>query len=258
MSRDLYRCTVCNFQSSITSGTIFHGTRKPLQLWFRAIWQITSQKHGVSALGIQKILGLGSYHTAWAWLHKLRVAMVRPGRDRLQGTVEVDEIYIGGKKPGKKGRGAEGKALILIAVELKGKRIGRVRIVRIADASAKSLEPAIQKSIVPNSVVRTDSWNGYNGLKELPYTHDIVRKDSDVGDNLLPHANLVASLLKRWILGTHQGAIRHSHLDYYLDEFTFRFNRRKSRARGKLFYRLLQQAVIIDHMPEKQLKDRKT
>lgn len=257
MSRDLYRCTVCNYQSSITSGTIFHGTRKPLQMWFRAIWNVTSQKHGVSALGIQKILGLGSYHTAWAWLHKLRIAMVRPGRDRLKGIVEVDEIYIGGKRPGKKGRGAEGKALVIIAVELNGNRIGRIRLHRVADASATSLETAIQNSIVPKAVVRTDGWNGYNRLKTLDYTHDIVRNDSDVGDNLLPHANLVASLLKRWILGTHQGAIRHSHLDYYLDEFTFRFNRRTSRARGKLFYRLLQQAVAVEHVSKKQLHNKK-
>lgn len=255
-SRNLYRCSACKFEISITAGTIFHGTRKPLQVWFRAMWYITNQKHGVSALGVQKILGLGSYHTAWAWLHKLRIAMVRPGRDRLNGTIEVDDIYIGGEKPGKRGRGAEGKALVVIAAQLNGKRIGRIRICRVADASAQSLETAVQNMIEPKAVVQTDDWNGYNKLKSLSYHHEIIRENTDDGDNLLPHVNLVASLLKRWLLGTHQGAVRHSHLDYYLDEFTFRFNRRTSKSRGKLFYRLVQQAVNIEPISSNQLKSK--
>jgi transposase-like protein len=254
MSRELYRCTACDFQTSLTAGTIFHDTRKPLQIWFRAIWYVTTQKHGVSALGLQRVLGLGSYRTAWTWMHKLRVAMVRPGRDRLTGTVEVDEIYIGGEKPGKRGRGAEGKALVVVAAQLDGKRIGRIRLCRVPDASASSLEPAIQKAIEPGSMVRTDEWRGYNNLATLGYRHEVVRKDAHVGDNLLPKANRVAALLKRWLLGTHQGAVQHSHLDYYLDEYTFRFNRRTSRSRGKLFYRLVQQAVAIEPVMGKQFK----
>jgi len=107
--RMLFRCTECDLETSLTAGTLFQDTRKPLRLWFQAMWYVTNQKQGVNALGLQRLLGLGSYRTAWAWLHKLRRAMVRPGRDRLPGTVEVDETFIGGPRPGKRGRGAEGK-----------------------------------------------------------------------------------------------------------------------------------------------------
>jgi transposase-like protein len=217
--------------------------------WFRAIWWVTSQKNGASAKGLQRILGLGSYKTAWTWLHKLRRAMVRPGRDRLAGVVEVDEIYIGGEKPGKRGRGAEGKALVLIAAQVDGERIGRIRLRRVKDASGASLEPAVQETVEPGSIVRTDGWGGYNNLDHLGYVREIVRKNAEVGDNLLPRCNRVAALLQRWLLGTHQGAVSHAHLDYYLDEYTFRFNRRTSRYRGKLFYRLIQQAVAIEPVP---------
>ena len=218
-------------------------------MWFRAIWWVTSQKNGASAKGLQRILGLGSYETAWTWLHKLRRAMVRPGRDRLAGTVEVDETYIGGEKPGKRGRGTVGKSLVIIAAQMDGKGIGRIRLRIVRDASAASLNPAVQEAVEPGSVVRTDGWGGYNKLGSLGYVREIVRKDADVGDNLLPCCNRVASLLKRWLLGTHQGAVSHEHLEYYLDEYTFRFNRRTSRYRGKLFYRLIQQALEIKPAP---------
>jgi len=244
--RGLCKCASCAYQVSVKAGTIFERSRLPLTMWFRAIWWVTSQKNGASAKGLQRILGLGSYETAWTWLHKLRRAMVRPGRDRLAGIVEVDETYIGGEKPGKRGRGAEGKTLVVIVAQVKDKHIGRIRLHRVANASASSVEPIIEQAVVPGSIVRTDGWNGYNRLNALGYTHEVVRKNSDVGDNLLPHCNRVAALLKRWLMGTHQGAVSHDHLDYYLDEYTFRFNRRTSRYRGKLFYRLIQQAVAID------------
>jgi len=215
-------------------------------MWFRAMWYVTNQKHGVSALGIQRALGFGSYRTAWTLLHKLRFAMVRPGRDRLSGTVEVDETYIGGKKPVYRGRGAAGKTLVLVAAQEDGNRIGRIRLRKVHDATANSLRPAVQESVEPGSIVRTDGWGGYGGLEALGYVHQVVRKEYNVGDNLLPLVNRVVSLLKRWLVGTHQGAVRSSHLEYYLDEFTFRFNRRTSRSRGKLFYRLVQQAVVIE------------
>ncbi len=246
MNRGLYRCISCDLQTSITAGTIFQDTRKPLKLWFQAMWYITNQKPGVSALGLQRVLGLGSYRTSWIWLHKLRCAMVRPGRDNLAGAVEVDETYIGGSKPGKRGRGAAGKVLVLVVAQEDGDRIGRIRLRRIPDASAMSLGEAIHEMVVPGSTVRTDDWAGYHGLDRLGYTHDVIRQDASIGENLLPLANRVISLLKRWLLGTHQGAVHTSHLDYYLDEFTFRFNRRTSRSRGKLFYRLVQQAVSIE------------
>jgi transposase-like protein len=245
MGPPFMRCACCNYDFTVTAGTLFADTHKPLRLWFEAIWYVTSQKSGVSALGLQRVLGLGSYRTAWNWLHKLRRAMVRPGRDRLAGVVEADEIFIGGPKPGKRGRGAGGKALVLIAAQADGTKIGRIRLARIADASATSLEPAIQHMIEPGARIQTDGWKGYNGLKALGYDHQVIRPVAEVGENLLPRANRVAALLKRWLLGTHQGAVGMEHLDYYLDEYTFRFNRRTSRSRGLLFYRLIQHAVAL-------------
>jgi len=234
--------------------TIFHGTRKPLKLWFHAIWYITSQKNGVSAMGLKQVLGLNRYETVWIWLHKLRIAMVRPGRDCLSGTVEVDETYIGGKKAGKQGRGAAGKTLVLVAVEDKGSHFGRIHLHRIFYASAESIMPTVKKSVNPGSRVRTDGWRGYDKLSSNGYKHIVVRKNADVGDNLLPLANRVVALLKKWLLGTHQGAVCPSHIDYYLDEFTFRFNRRTSHYRGKLFYRLIQQAVSIEPVIAKTIR----
>lgn len=237
----LFRCAYCDYKCSITSGTIFEGTRKPLILWFRAIWWVASQKNGASAKGVQRILELGSYKTAWAWMHKLRRAMVRPGRDRLSGKVEVDETYIGGEKPGKRGRGADGKALVAIAVEDKAeKKIGRIRMSVIPDASSDSLTSFAQQCVEKGSTVRTDDWPGYSNLRSFGYFHEVV-KSTD-----LKIAHLGVSLLKRWLLGTHQGAVSHEHLNYYLDEFTFRFNRRTSNHRGKLFYRLLENAMEIE------------
>lgn len=241
----LYYCIKCRHKTSVTAGTIFQDTSKPLKVWFRAMWYVTNQKQGISALGLQRMLGLKSYRTAWSWLHKLRCAMVRPGRDRLSGVVEIDEAYIGGAKHGKRGRGASGKALVIVAAQKNGKRIGRIRLKHVTDASAKSLNEAVKESVESNSIVRTDDWNGYNQLQKLGYSHDVIRKTSDIGENLLPSASIVISLLKRWLLGIHQGAVNISHLDYYLDEFTFRFNRRTSKSRGKLFYRLVQQAAEV-------------
>jgi transposase-like protein len=243
--RRLYHCACCGLETSVTAGTIFQDTRKPLQLWFRAMWYVVGQKNGVSAVGLQRVLGLSRYETVWLWLHKLRTAMVRPGRNRLSGVVEVDETFIGGERPGKRGRGAAGKSLVLIAVEEKARRAGRIRLRRISDASASSLMSAVRENVAPGSVVRTDGWSGYHHLPGEGYEHQVARQSAEVGENLLPLANRVAALLKRWLEGTHQGAVRPSHLDYYLDEYTFRFNRRTSRSRGKLFYRLVQQAVSV-------------
>lgn len=245
-TRNRYECARCGFQTSVLAGTIFQDTKQSLRLWFRAMWYITNQKHGISALGLQRALGLGSYRTAWTWLHKLRAAMVRPGRDRLAGEVEVDETYLGGPKPGKRGRGAAGKTLIVVAAQGEGRRIGRIRLRRVPDASARHLERAVQEAVAPGSVVRTDGLQSYSRLSERGYIHEVVRKEAALGSNLLPRVNRVVALFKRWLLGVHQGAIRPVHLDAYLDEFTFRFNRRTSRWRGKLFYRLVQQAVCVD------------
>jgi transposase-like protein len=248
-SDGLFECGACGHKVSAKAGTIFQGSRKSLVLWFRAIWWVTCQKNGANALGLQRILGLGSYQTAWVWLHKLRRAMVRPGQDRLTGTVQVDETFIGGAKPGKRGRGAEGKVLVLVIAQEKGRATGRIRLRKIADATADSLERAVKETVAPGTKIKTDGWKGYNGLKALGYDHEVVRTTADVGDNLLPLCHQEASLIKRWLGGTHQGAVSHEHLGYYLDEYTFRFNRRASGNRGKLFYRLLQNAVAIEATP---------
>ena len=254
MKRGVLCCRACQHYVSVTAGTLFADTHKPLRLWFEAIWHVTSQKYGGSALGLQRILSFGSYRTAWNWLHKLRRAMVRPGRDRLAGQVEVDEIFIGGERPGKRGRGAAGKTLVVIVAQAAGKGIGRIRLARVARASGDNLCPAVTQAVEIGSTVCTDGWKGYNGLKNLGYQHEIIRPTPALGDNLLPLANRVASLLKRWLLGTHQGAVQPSHLDYYLDEFTFRFNRRTSGSRGLLFYRLLDQATHLQPVLTRELK----
>jgi transposase-like protein len=212
------------------------------------MWHITSQKNGVSALGLQRVLGLGSYKTAWAMLHKLRRAMVRPGRDRLRGLVEVDETYWGTKESGVIGRLTQDKALIIVAAEQDGRGIGRIRLRHIGDLTKARLHGFIGEAVEPGSIVRTDGLNAYLGLQGYVHERQIQRHQTE-GEHLLPRVHRVVSLLKRWLLGTHQGAIGHNHLEYYLDEFTFRFNRRKSASRGKLFYRLAQQAVQVDPAP---------
>jgi transposase-like protein len=254
-TRRLLVCASCQHQASVTAGTIFQDTRKPLTLWFRAIWWVTAQKQGASALELQRVLGLGSYVTAWTWLHKLRRAMVRPGRDRLRGRVEIDETFVGGIEEGVRGRQTVTKALVAIACEEQGKGIGRIRLRRLEDASADSLHAFVADVVEPGSVVHTDGLGGYNGLEARGYRHRITvlrgRKRSP--SDLLPRVHLVASLLKRWLLGTHQGAVSFAYLEYYLDEFTFRFNRRRSRLRGQLFQRLLEQAVAVEPVPYKKL-----
>ena len=246
-SRGRQVCAACGYQGTVTAGTIFERTRMPLTVWFRAIWWVTSQKNGASALGLQRVLGLGSYETAWTWLHKLRRAMVRPDRDRLSGCVEIDETYLGGLEEGVRGRQTNNKALIVVAAQENGRGIGRIRMRRVADASAASLHPFVIDSVESDSVVHTDGWEGYSGLARRGYQHKVtvLRNKQQSASELLPRVHRVVSLLKRWLMGTHQGAVSHEHLDYYLDEFTFRFNRRTSRHRGKLFYRLLQQAMAV-------------
>lgn len=248
-------CAACHRQVSITAGTIFQDTRTPLVSWFRAMWYLTSQKIGVSALGLQRVLGLRSYQTAWAWLHKLRRAMVRPGRDRLVGEIEVDETYVGGVEVGGGRRHLGNKALVAVAAQVDGEGIGRIRLRRISDASSRSLHAFVKDAIDPGSRLITDGWEGYEGLKKLGYKHKpkVISGSGKTASTLLPRVHRVASLLKRWLMGTHQGAVSRNHLDYYLDEFTFRFNRRRARSRGKLFFRLVQQAVATPPAPYRKL-----
>jgi transposase-like protein len=246
--RGLWVCGNCRRQTSITAGTIFQDSHLPLTVWFRAIWQMTSHKNGVSALGLQRVLGLGSYKTAWALLHKLRRAMARPGRDRLRGTVEVDEAYWGGEEKGLRRRLTQDKALIGVAAEADGQGIGRIRLRRLGDLTKASLHGFIAETVQPGSTVRTDGLPAYREMEGYVHDRHAQRRQPE-GERLLPRVHRVVSLLKRWLLGTHQGAIELEHLDDYLNEFASRFNRRKSASRGKLFYRLIEQAVQAGPAP---------
>ncbi len=243
-------CSGCGERTSVRARTIFDRTRTPLTVWFHACWLFATGKDGISALSLQRTLEIGSYQTAWAMLHRLRSVLVRPGRDRLAGTVEVDETYIGGEEPGLRGGRARGKKVLTgIAVEVREpKGLGRCRLAPLADASAASLHAFVTDHVEPGATVITDGWAGYAGLERLGYLHDrrsqrAARALGEEPGELLPAVHRVASLAKRWLLGTHQGSVNDAHLPSYLNEFAFRFNRRRSRSRGMVFYRLLELAV---------------
>lgn len=252
--RGRFRCLACRAETSVIAGTIFQDTHLPLMLWFRAMWCIVSQKNGASALHVQRMLGIRSYKTAWAMLHKLRHAMVRPGRDRLRGIVEADEAYYGGAEEGVDGRQTFDKAIVAVAAEVDGKGIGRIRLRQIPQVDQKSVHAFIREAVEPRSTLLTDGHSAYKNL--LEYVHQPTAQiRQPAGTYVLPRAHRVIALFKRWLLGTHQGAVSHEYLDYYLDEFTFRFNRRTSKSRGLLFYRLAQQAVAVDPLTFEMLTD---
>jgi len=260
-SKHKIHCSTCEKEFSITSGTIFQDTKKPLLLWFHIMWWVVAQKTGVSATNMTDFMGFGSDETAWHWLHKLRRAMIRQGREKMSGIVEVDEAYIGGKEigTGKQGRGAEEKSLVVIATECIGRKTGRVRFKIISESSTENLLPFVEDNIEQGSEVITDGWSGYSFLsKSSDYKHNekVISGSGKQAHELLPHIHLVISLLKRWINGTHQGKMSPKHLEYYLDEFAFRFNRKMSTYRGKLFYRLMQQAVTTPPVTNKSLINR--
>lgn len=242
--RGLVECSTCHHQTSLTAGTIMHGTRKPLLMWFRAMWWVCTQKPGVSAAGLKRILGLKSTQTAWTWLHKLRRAMIRAGREKLSGRVQIDDAFIGGAEPEVAGRQSLKKSRIAVAVEIKeaGRGLGRIRIQQIVDFSASSLVSFTIENVESGAIVETDGWRGYNPLEEMGFTRVILRA-KDAPENPLPHVNRVISLLKRWLLGTHQGRVSKKHLQHYLDEFVFRHNRRKSKDVGLLFQRMIKQSA---------------
>ena len=255
-NRKVIECGRCGRQSSVTSGTILHGTRKPLLLWFHVMWWVAAQKTGVSASNFKDFMGFGSYQTAWAWLHKLRRAMVRQNREKLKGEIEVDETFIGGRESGPKedgsgktGRGGKEKTLVVVAVECLGKQIGRVRFKCIDSAASENLIGFIEENVEHGSTIITDGWQGYSHLadfEDYQYVKKPISGSGQQAHELLPHVHMVDSLLKRWINGTHQGNISPKYLGFYLDEYAFRFNRKLSTHRGKLFYRLVQQAVTTE------------
>lgn len=248
-----FMCSACGGRTSVTARTIFDRTRTPLTVWFTACWLFASGKDGISALSLKRTLEIGSYQTAWAMLHRLRSVLVRPGRDRLAGRVEVDETYIGGQEEGLAGGRARGKKVLTgIAVEIREPRgLGRCRMAPLADASAASLHAFVTDHVELGATIITDGWQGYSGLPKSGYVHERRSQRAAVGrgddpTKLLPAVHRVASLAKRWLLGTHQGSMDDAHLASYLNEFVFRFNRRRSRSRGMVFFRVLELAVAHD------------
>ncbi len=251
-SRGRLACPICRHQTSVSAGTIFDKTRTSLTTWFEAAWHVTTAKNGMSAKTLERTLGT-SYRVAWTMLQRFRVAMVNVERKQLSGDVEVDESLIGGvQQGGKRGRGAT-KSIVAIAVEIsRPKGFGRVRMRHVPDASGDSLLPFVRDVVAPEAMVLTDGWGGYNGLPEHGYTRKItvLSSSGDPAHVSMPGVHRVASLLKRWILGTHQGSLVPDHLQSYLEEFTFRFNRRTSRSRGLVFRRLLEQAIVTGPITE--------
>jgi transposase-like protein len=254
-ARDLYICTRCETPHSLTAGTVMHATKKPLVYWFKAMWWFTTRKSGVNAVNLKDLLGFGSYQTAWSWLHKLRRCTIRDGRERLSGRVEVDEFFIGGQKPGKRGPGANGKTIVVAAVEKKGrKKIGRIRLQVVPDCSGATLEHFVSTYIDPGSHVVTDGWKGYDGIDHKIYEHQqVIASRSADKDSVLPGVHMVASLVKRLILGTFQGRFAPEHLQSYMDEYVFRFNRRTSRSVGKKFMRIAQQVVASSQIAVQEI-----
>jgi transposase-like protein len=247
-------CSSCGRKTSVTAGTIFHRSHTPLSTWFAAAWFVTSTKNGTSALALQQQLGFGSYETAWAWLHKLRRAMVRPDRDLLTGFVELDETFVGGVSVGKDGAGTD-KVPVQVAVErVSATRLGRVRFAIASRPGSTELVDFACDVIEPGSTIRTDGARTLRQLGNLGYNHEYATMyNSPDKAKELPGVHMVASLLKRWLTGTLHYRASDKHLGYYLDEYAFRFNRRNSTARGMLFYRLLQQAVATDPHPLTEL-----
>ena len=248
-----FKCARCKASTAVTAGTLFDRRRTPLTVWFQVCWEFATAKDGVSALALKRTLQIGSYQTAWAMLHRFRSVLIRPGRELLSGQVEVDETYIGGAEPGLAGGRAKGKkALVAVAVEVTPPAgLGRCRMQIIEDASADTLGAFVTENVAPGSTVVTDGWSGYLGLSALGYAHDrhsqrAARARGEDIDSLLPGVHRIASLAKRWLLSTHQGAVNIEHLDGYLREFCFRFNRRRSRSRGLVFLRVLQLAINHD------------
>lgn len=238
LSNGRFQCCDCGHQTSVTSGTLFDRTRKPLRLWFRALFEVTTTKTGVSAKDLQRLLGFGSYETAWTWLHKLRALVDQDGREKLRGSVQLDEAYLGGKAPGnQRGRSPEGKDVILVGAE----DYGRIRMKVIPNACAEELKPAVAEIVASSAEVATDLHRGYTDeVIDGRVHHAAPSPKSDTDPDPVQSCHWAISNLKRWWLGTHHGAISTKHLQVYLDEFTFRYNRRNTKGVARLVARALE------------------
>lgn len=241
----LYECADCGHQTSLTSGTLFHGTRKPLKIWFRAIWEVCVHKHGISAADLQRILGLGSYETAWAWLHKIRRATVRENREKLDGCTQADETFVGGK-------GAEKEIVVIAAQEH-----GRVRLIHAPGNHGECIKHVVDGEIGQQTAVKTDGHGGYNQktLGERAHSAKVQTKKERQENDHLQLCHWTAANLKRWLLGTHHGAVRAKHLQSYLDEYSFRYNRRKTKGVGRLVARCIENMLAQPPVTMRQLID---
>jgi len=233
-----FECAGCGHQTSLTSGTVLEKTRKPLKTWFRAIFEISTRRTGISAKDLQRIMGFGSYKTAWTWLHKLRAAMVRPQREALGPFVQMDEALVGGK-------GGPHKELVLVAAEANG----RVRLAHADNNDEDTLKAFASGQVATDAQVVTDGHAGYNetSLGERPHEPKVQTKAERRENDTLQSCHWTISLLKRWLLGTHAGAVKPKHLQAYLDEYVFRHNRRKTNGVGRVAARVIESLVI--HKP---------
>ena len=241
-----FECADCRHQTSLTSGTPLHKTTKPLKMWFRAVFEISSRRNGISAKDLQRILGLGSYETAWTWLHKLRAALVRPNREPLAKSVQVDEAFVGDK---------EGKQLVLVATETDAKTgMARVRMSHADNNDAKTVARFAAAEIAPDAGVTSDGHKGYSAksLGEREHTAIVQTKAERAEADTLQATHWTISLLKRWLLGTHASAVRPKHLQAYLDEYAFRHNRRGTKGVGRIASRTIEQLV---HLPPRTMRD---
>jgi len=241
---NLFECAGCGHQTSLTSGTLLQGTRKSFKTWFRAVFEISSRRNGISAKDLQRIMGFGSYETAWTWLHKLRVALVRPGREPLSQHVQIDEGFVGGKRGG--------KSMVLVATETTD---GRVRLAHADNNDEVTLKQFADAHVAPAAKVTTDGLASYNAksLGERGHEGIVQTKAERQVHDTLQGVHWTMSLLKRWLLGTHAGAVQPKHLQAYLDEFVFRHNRRKTKGVGRIAARTLQQLVVSAPMTMKML-----
>jgi transposase-like protein len=226
--RYLWRCKACGRDTSVTAGTVLHRTRRPLREWFWAAYLMTTHTPGMSALQLQRQLGIGRYETAWTMLQKLRRAMRRPQRERLREKVEVDETFVGHREGLRGGRHVGDRVLVVGAVEVPGPASGRIRLEVVSDSSADSVCGFVERNVDPDATVITDGWSGYSLLTDMGYRHRPRKQGSAKRAGvILPRIHKIFGNLKTWLSGTHHG-VEAKHMPAYLDEFVFRFNRRRT------------------------------
>lgn len=241
-----FQCADCRHQTSLTSGTLLEKTRKPLKMWFRAVFEISTRRTGISAKDLERIMGFGSYKTAWTWLHKLRAALVRPDREPLGPFVQMDEALVGGK-------GGPHKELVLVAAEVDG----RVRLAHAATNDKATLKRFTDEQVAADARVTTDGLASYDSesLGKRPHEAKVQTKAERRENDAVQSCHWTISLLKRWLLGTHAGAVSPKHLQAYLDEYAFRHNRRRTNGVGRIAARVIERLVARQPLTMRSLID---